>query len=52
MNETKTLSMLRKAGFTNIRRSGYGQSDCPAMRDLTLFDLQDPKVSLYMEATK
>ncbi len=50
--EEKAERMLREAGFTNIYRSGYGQSHCAAMRDVTLFDPQDPKISLYMEARK
>lgn len=49
-NENKIRRMLLEAGFKLIYKSGYGQSRAPAMRDVTLFDLQDPKVSIYMEA--
>jgi predicted SAM-dependent methyltransferase len=48
----KAERMLKKAGFSRIYRSGYGQSHCPAMRDVVLFDKQDPKTSLYVEAVK
>ena len=48
----KAEKFLREAGFKNIYKSEYGQSRCPAMRDLNLFDKQDPKISLYIEAVK
>ena len=51
-NETKLRRMLAEAGFVIIYKSGYGQSLCPPMRDVTLFDKQDPKISIYMEARK
>jgi hypothetical protein len=44
--------MLRESGFTEIYRSGYGQSFSPVMRDVDLFDNTHPKISLYMEAIK
>lgn len=51
-NIDKVTSMLREAGFTTIYVSGYGQSHCAILRDLTLFDNTHPKVSFYVEATK
>jgi predicted SAM-dependent methyltransferase len=51
-NPNKMTRMFQEAGFTNIFRSGYGQSFSPVMRDITLFDNTHPKISLYMEAIK
>jgi hypothetical protein len=51
-NEKKAIRMLREAGFDDVYRSGYGQSYSPALRNTSLFDLQDPKVSIYVEARK
>ena len=53
-SEAKARRMLEKAGFSpaSIRRSGYGQSWCPVMRDTRLFDSTHPKISLYVEAQK
>ncbi len=51
-NENKLKKMLKLSGFKNIYKSGYGQSLSPILRDITLFDVQDPKVSLYIEAIK
>jgi SAM-dependent methyltransferase len=51
-NHDKAFRMLTKAGFSTVYRSGYGQSLCPVLRDVNLFDKQDPKVSLYVEACK
>ena len=51
-NDKKAFRMLTNAGFVNIHRSGYGQGFSPVLRDTTLFDRQDPKVSLYVEAIK
>ncbi|MFL9826130.1 class I SAM-dependent methyltransferase [Rhodoplanes sp. SY1] len=48
----KAERMLRAAGFKTIYQSGFGQSHCAAMRDIVLFDKQDPKMSLYVEAVK
>lgn len=50
--ESKALRMLREAGFETVFRSGFGQSHSPAMRDILLFDKQDPKLSLYVEAIR
>jgi hypothetical protein len=51
-SHVKAERTLRAAGFTNVYRSGFGQSLCAAMRDVTLFDKQDPKLSMYAEAQK
>lgn len=51
-NWEKTKKMLEKTGFKEIYKSGYGQSVSPVMRDTLLFDKQDPKDSLYIEAVK
>lgn len=51
-NETKIFSMLKKAGFTRIYLSGYGQSFCPILRDVRFFDNTHPKISIYVEAIK
>ena len=51
-NEAKLSRMLRDAGFTEIRKSGYGQSYAPPLRSIEYFDSTHPKLSLYMEAVK
>ncbi len=51
-NEEKAFKMLKKAGFIEIYRSAYGQSFCPILRNMYLFDITTPKVSLYIEAIK
>lgn len=51
-NWEKAEKMLKKAGFKEIYKSGFGQSVSPCMRDTVLFDKQDPKDSLYVEAVK
>lgn len=45
-------SMLEIAGFNKIYLSGYGQSFCPILRDVAVFDNTHPKISLYVEAIK
>ncbi len=51
-NYDKLREFLLKAGFKNICRSGYGQSNSSWMRDLTYFDQTYPQISVYVEATK
>ncbi|MBT5268565.1 MAG: methyltransferase domain-containing protein [Candidatus Marinimicrobia bacterium] len=51
-NYDKLSAHLIKAGFTTVRRSGYGQSDLLWMRDLEYFDQTYPQISVYVEATK
>jgi predicted SAM-dependent methyltransferase len=49
-NERKLTQFLADAGFAEIRRSGYGQSECPILRNTRFFDNTRPNVSLYVEA--
>lgn len=51
-NTEKAKKMLKRAGFKNIWKSGFGQSTSPVMRNTLIFDKQDPKDSLYIEAEK
>jgi predicted SAM-dependent methyltransferase len=51
-NVAKLTRMLTAAGFSEIYVSALGQSYCPAMRDTTMFDLGDPKISLFVECKK
>jgi predicted SAM-dependent methyltransferase len=51
-NHRKAERFLRKAGFSDIYRSGYGQSSSPVMRDVTFFDSTWPRISMYIEARK
>jgi SAM-dependent methyltransferase len=48
----KLISFLRKAGFTDCYRSGFGQSAFPPLRDTRFFDMTHPRISVYVEATK
>jgi len=48
----KAKEMLEQSGFRNITKSGYGQSACPVLRNISLFDGTHPKISLYVEAVK
>ncbi len=43
---------LEAAGFRNVRLSGYGQSFCPAMRDMKFFDQTHPQFSIYVEVER
>jgi len=51
-NPRKLMAMMREAGFREVYESALGQSRCPAMRDLTTFDMGDPKISLFVECRK
>jgi predicted SAM-dependent methyltransferase len=51
-NVAKIEAMLRRAKFTRILESRYGQSHCPILRDKTLFDSTCPELSLYIECQK
>jgi hypothetical protein len=44
--------MFREAGFREVYLSALGQSYCPDMRDLGLFDMGDPKISMFVEGRK
>ncbi len=48
----KIKQFLSLAGFKNIRRSAYGQSTCPVLQDITVFDNTHPELSVYVEAEK
>lgn len=51
-NPAKIMRMAQQAGFRTAYVSALGQSFCPEMRDLTTFDLGDPKISLFVECVK
>ena len=51
-NYNKLNEYLTDAGFSNIYRSGYGQSRLSWMRDLRYFDQTYPQISVYVEAVK
>jgi predicted SAM-dependent methyltransferase len=51
-NARKLTAMCRQAGFSEVYVSALGQSHCPEMRDLTVFDMGDPKISLFVECRK
>jgi SAM-dependent methyltransferase len=49
-NADKLIKMLKDAGFSEVRLSGYGKSNLPILRDIRHFDKTDPEMSLYVEA--
>jgi ubiquinone/menaquinone biosynthesis C-methylase UbiE len=51
-SKQKVIDMLKKAGFSKIVVSGYGQSYCPVMRNTNMFDHVRPKESFYIESQK
>ena len=51
-NGRKLHAALERAGFTDLIRSGYGQSRCPVLRNTRFFDSTHPKHSIYVEARK
>jgi predicted SAM-dependent methyltransferase len=51
-NYNKIEDFLRRAGFTNVYKSGYGQSHCPVLRNVNYFDNTHPQISVYVEAVK
>lgn len=51
-NPAKLTRMLRQAGFSDIYLSALGQSYYRLLRDQSLFDTGDPKISLYLECRK
>ena len=51
-NETKLTRMLKEAGFSEIRKSAYLQSEVPVLRNPKFFDQTLPQISMYMEAVK
>jgi predicted SAM-dependent methyltransferase len=51
-NCDKISTMLRKANFTHLYESRYGQSHCAILRDKHYFDSTCPELSLYIECRK
>jgi predicted SAM-dependent methyltransferase len=51
-NYDKIAGFMRKAGFVNVYKSGYGQSACPLLRNTKYFDNTHPQISVYAEAIK
>jgi predicted SAM-dependent methyltransferase len=51
-NADKLLRMLKDAGFTNSYRSGFGQSRCPILREVSLLEARQPEIGLFVEAVK
>jgi predicted SAM-dependent methyltransferase len=51
-NYDKIAFFMRKAGFVNVYKSGYGQSACPILRNVKYFDNTHPQISVYAEAIK
>lgn len=51
-NSAKIIKMLKRANFSNIRESKFGQSHCAILRDKRLFDSTCPELSLYIECQK
>ena len=52
VNANKVVLFLKRAGFSNIFLSAYGQSFNPILRNLSLFDNTVPEWSFYVEAIK
>lgn len=48
----KAIAFLKRAGFSTVYRSGYGQSACPVLRNTLYFDNTHPQFSLYVEAIR
>jgi predicted SAM-dependent methyltransferase len=48
----KLIAFLQDAGFSEIYKSGYGQSQFAPLRNTNYFDNTHPKISLYIEAVK
>jgi predicted SAM-dependent methyltransferase len=48
----KLARFLKEAGFSDVYRSGYGQSMSPALRNTYYFDNSMPAVSLFVEGRK
>ena len=51
-NTKKIMEMMNKAGFDDVRISGYGQSFVPVLRNTLYFDNTYYKTSLYIETEK
>ena len=51
-NPAKLIAMCKEAGFSDVYQSALGQSSCNEMRDLSMFDQGDPKISMFVECRK
>lgn len=51
-NGKKLMNALKKAGFSEVYLSGWGQSASPVLRDIRYFDTTRPKTSTFVEAIK
>lgn len=51
-NPEKICSMLKVAGFEEVKISSYAQSVNPVLRDTRYFDNTSPQVSWYVDAIK
>jgi predicted SAM-dependent methyltransferase len=51
-NSVKLIEFLGQAGFKDIKKSAFGQSESVLMRDLRYFDQTYPQISVYVEARK
>lgn len=51
-NYKKIEKCLYEAGFKNVRRSGFGQSSVPILRNTSLFDNSHSDIALYVEAVR
>lgn len=51
-NYEKIFNMLTQAGFDNIYKCALGQSANESFRNLNIFDMGDPKISLFVECKK
>lgn len=51
-NADKLYRMLREAGFSSVRVSGFGQSRVHILRDTNFFDCSNPRCGVFIEAFK
>lgn len=51
-NYDKITAILRASNFEKIYESGFGQSQNPLLRNIRLFDLTCPGLSIYVECRK
>jgi SAM-dependent methyltransferase len=51
-NSVKLINYLKQAGFKDVKKSAFGQSESALMRDLRYFDQTYPQISVYIEARK
>jgi len=51
-NSKKLIRMLEEAGFKKVYESRFGQSQSALLRNIQLFDLTCPELTLYVECQK